>query len=63
MREKPTYRTTIHIWLRFPKNLAMRKGMSGQVNRIAKIMRPSAERPLAVGEKILIILLILSKKN
>ncbi len=30
----------------------MRKGMSGQVNRIIRIMRPSAERPLAAGEKI-----------
>ncbi len=31
----------------------MRKGMSGQVNGIAWIMRPSAEKPLAAGEKIL----------
>jgi hypothetical protein len=27
-------------------------GTSGQVNRIVRIMRPSAERPLAAGEKI-----------
>jgi hypothetical protein len=29
----------------------MRKGTSGQVNRIDRIMRPLAERPLAAGEK------------
>ena len=51
MREKPAYRTTMHIWLRVAKNLAMRKGMSGQVSRIVWIMRPSAEMPLAAGEK------------
>jgi len=27
-------------------------GTSGQVNRIVRIRRPSAERPLAAGEKI-----------
>jgi hypothetical protein len=27
-------------------------GTSGQVNRIVKIIRPSAERPIAAGEKI-----------
>jgi len=31
---------------------AMRKGTSGQVNRIVRIMRPSAKNPPAAGEKI-----------
>jgi hypothetical protein len=30
----------------------MRKGTSGPVNRIVRIMRPSAERPFAAGEII-----------
>ena len=51
MREKPAYKITIHTWFRLAENKTMRKGMSGQVNRIVRIMWPSAERSLAAGEK------------
>jgi len=39
-------------WLVCQANKIRLIGTSGQVNRIVRIRRPSAERPLAVGEKI-----------
>jgi len=38
-------------WLVSQANKIRLIGTSGQVNRILRIKRPSAERPLAAGEK------------
>jgi hypothetical protein len=40
----------------------LKKDQLDRINRIVRILRPSAEGPLAAGEKIPLILLILSKK-
>ena len=63
MREQPAFQTNVQIWLRPAKNLAMPKVTSGQVNRIAKILRPPAEKNSPQAKKSRQSCLSCQKKN